>query len=248
MTTTRYPAKPPKGLRVIRDLVRFYGVVLALAIVAHFIWTRIELHRYANAANALRQQGEPGNLADLNRPPKNDPDNPVVEWRAAFGAIDEGLIADDSFLYSTSEFQFPLTSDQAAKLHTEVDRNRSALAHVDAAASKTGPAEWNVQFVSPAIDTLMPDLTNQRIVYMLIAAAALDAHQRGDDREAVGRIEQVIAAQRDLSRYPGVIGHMVADAGGEMVVFLVSKIAPDLSIQPSDQSESRSASIDQIKR
>jgi hypothetical protein len=121
------------------------------------------------------------------------------------------------------------------------------LEHAKTAAAMQGQAEWAVHFVSPAIDSLFPDLNQQRTVCDLVSVAALDAHYRSSDGEALERIGQVLAAERSMSRYPGMIGHLVSRGFGGLADSLVKRVAPDLTVQSTGDPDGRSASITQVR-
>jgi len=172
MATKRLYPKRTRA-QALRVVIRFYGIAILAALLVHFIWTRIELQKYSLAVEQLRLAGEPGTLGDLNRPMANDPGNPVPEWRAAFRAIDSSTSVDSQSFFECVSFEFPVTIEEAAKLRAIVTANRSVLEHAKTAAAMQGQAEWAVHFVSPAIDSLFPDLNQQRTVCDLVSVAAV---------------------------------------------------------------------------
>jgi hypothetical protein len=245
MATKRlYPKKTPA--QAFRAVIRFYGIALLAAMVIHFIWTRIELRKYSAAVDKLRLAGEPGTLGDLNRPPSNDPNNPVSEWRAAFHAIDPATVADETVLDDCASLKFPLTSAEREKVHALVESNRSVLEHATIASAYPEKADWAIHFMSPAIKTVFPDLKQQRTVCKLLCVAALDAHQGGDDASATRHIREVLSAERAMSRYPGIIGHLTSEGFGRMANSLVERISPDMAIESSGDESGRLPSSRQV--
>ena len=199
------------------------------------------------AVQQLHRRGELVVMSDFNHIPTGDPDNPVLEWRAAAKALAPESTGEPLYDLGLSSLEFPLNDREVTMLHKLLDSNRAALIHADAAGRKTGRPEWDIHFKEPVILMPLPDLNQQRRVASLLEAAALDAHHRGTDSEAAARLQQLLALERAMYRQPGLVGHLVGVGIGAMACDVLRKIAPDLRVG-SSQGSSQPASIDQVRR
>src|SRR5438270_9121933 len=171
-----------------------------------------------------QSQGEPVLVEDFNRPAFEDGDSPVPELRATTDAV----MPDEK--WERMGPHFPLTDRELARLRIFIDSNAEALAGADAATEKRGEPDWHVEFHSPAIAMMLPDLKRQRALARVLQAAAFDAHQRGDDAEALRRVRQMLFLSRAVYRQPFLIGNLVGVGIAAMACDTFREIAPDLRI------------------
>jgi len=245
ITTTLNPRPRRQSGRAI-SLIAL--IVVLLLVLGHVLWRNVERRRFIAAVQRLQQAGEPVLMDDFNHAATNDPNNPVPEWRAAAAALD--LVSTGNPLYrpDVGEVEFPLTDRELAMLRNVVGANRMTLAHAEVAARKTGQPAWDLTIRSlPALMSL-PDLNQQRTVARVLSAAAMDAHQRGDDAEAVARLRQMLALNRAVYRQPGIVGHLVGIGIGERTCDTLQKIAPDLRVGSSRNTGGQPASVEQARR
>ena len=220
---------------------------VALIAVGHFAWSRYERRQLLADIRQLQQAGEPILPEDFNASSGEIAGNPVPEWRAAAAAVNTTLVRDWLDPMRRAEVQLPLTPREAAALAKVVQGNQPVLLHTRAAAGMTGKPDWQLHFPSPAYGLLLPDLGQQRTVAEILCAAALEAHQRGDDAAAVEFVCQLLALQRAVFCQPVMVGHLVALGIGSLDDDTIQQIAPDLRIGTFSDSASRPARPDQIR-
>ena len=247
---------PPEGTSTLNPRARHSGravsvivlILVVLLMLGHLLWRNLERRRFMAAVQRLQQAGEPVLMDDFNHAPTNDPNNPVPEWRAAAAALNPVSTGNPLYRPDVGEVEFPLTDRELAMLRKIVDVNRATLAHAEVAARKTGPPAWDLTITSlPALMSL-PDLNQQRTVARVLGTAAMAAHQRGDDAEAVARLRQMMALNRAVYRQPGIVGHLVGIGIGERACDTLQKIAPDLRVGSSPDKGGQPASVEQVRR
>ena len=236
----------PRG-RAGKPIVMVVLLILLLLALGHLLWRNAERRRFMAAVHRLQQAGEPVLLDDFNHPPTNDPNNPVPKWRAAARALGSVTIDTPLSRLQMTDLDLPLTDREVALLRDVVNSNRTSLTDAAAAAGKPGWPDWDIHFKEPIMLLPLPDLNPQRNVATLLRGAAMDAHQRGNDAEAVGRLRQLLALERAMYRYPSIVGHLVGVGIGATASDTLGKIAPDLRIGSSPDS-GQPASVEQINR
>jgi hypothetical protein len=219
-------------------------VAIAILPVAHFGWLLHETWRFDAAVEAIHARGEPVLIEDFNHPPHSDPENPAPLWCAAAAAIDADSLPD----IRPGEVEFPLTRREASRLRELTEQNEKPLALARSAASKTGPAEWDVRITSPVMSISHPELRQQGQLLRLLVIAAYDAHQRGDDVRAVELVREMLALERDLYRHPAMVGHYTALTAGAWAASVLDNIAPDLRIGASGASDGVAVSLASARR
>ncbi len=210
-------------------------------------------YRVRRAGRALAQQ-----VADFRRAgdrvlpcdfvpavPITDADNAALDLRAAAAAIDVQSKAWGDF--SRVRSGLPLLDVERPRVRGAVEENRDALAHVDRAQRKSA-FDWGLRIKSPVIHTLYPDLNPQRELSNLLRAAAVDAHDRGDDAEALRRIDQCLFLSRGVAQQPAVVAHLVALGIGAMAADTVGQVAPALRIGSGRGKQPGAPTREQVKR
>lgn len=218
---------------------RWISLALAAGFVGVYLFTGWEHWRLERALDRLRRAGEPVVRADFARPPSNDPNNPVPRWRAAGDAVDSTGVILPSEQFDDWPPKLPLTSEDAARLNRVVRENATPLSLAAAASRLHGRAEWNIP-VSDSRDLLSDGLAKQQgALSEILDAAALDAHLRGNDAEAVDRVEELLAQQRAVYSLPTLVDHLAADGIGERTCRTLDRILPTLRIGPGGVDPSR---------
>jgi len=198
------------------------------------------LHRH-------RALGEPVAPEDFNQAVEAAGANPATDLLASAGAIQTPAESQsrDDFL---GDAHLPLTPREVENLRRLIAMNHASLTHAEALRDKQAQAVWGVHFVSPVFNTLMRELNGQRNVARLLRAAALEAHQRGDDAEAVERVRQLLLQARALYRHPGfIVAHLVTVGVNDLAADVARELAPDLEIGPPHDGR-QPASPEQIRR
>ena len=218
-------------------------LVFVLAVViAHLFWGAHERRKFMADIQRYQAAGEPVLPEDFARLQISGPDDPVAEWLAAAGAVN---LPED---FSNSDLRFPLTDAESKMLREIVQTNTSALAHAKAASRLHGTPDWKLDFTAPTILIKVGPLTTARHLSHLLGAAAMDAHQRGDDAEAVERIIELLAQRNALSQQPGVIAHLVGLGVSALACDRLERIVPDLRIAADQTGAAHPASPVQVRQ
>lgn len=228
----------PRRRRWILRAILVLVLILILLPIGYWGWGVYQRHLLNEVIAKLHAAGEPVLPEDFNNSSTTDSENPVPELRAAAEMLPHDLDIDESaadeaemekwsaVLYA----EFPLTATESSTLREIVAAHQAALAHIDAAFHKTGRADWQIRFESPVIRKRLTDLNRQRTVAKLLRLAVMDAHQRGDDAEAIKRVREMLLVSRSLYSCPFLVGHLVAVGDGDMAMDAVEGITPDLRI------------------
>lgn len=233
---------PVRKGRLILAIVLFLLVGL---VFAHLAWTNYERRKLLAAIQSYRQAGEPVLPEDFAPSSDDDPDNPVREWRAAAAAVQQ---LDRTLMDRADWVSVPLADQEDKQIRQVLEPNQSALGHAEAASRMHGMADWKIQFVSPTLSFVLPDLNRQRMLAQMLRRAALDAHFRHDDAEAVERVYQISAQSRAMQRHPSLVAHLVAIGVEALACDTVQVIGPELQIGVTSDAAEHPASPAQIRK
>lgn len=233
-------ARADKKRRRRRFGVRALLPLLVLVPVGYALWNSVERSALDSLVARYHAQGIPIRPEDFAPESGADsPDNPAPELEAAAAALEP--VASDAAYYGA---EFPLTPRESAQLEQFVKSNAEPLSHVDSAFAKTGVADWKIPVQSPVLAYTNSKLNPQHDLALLLKFAAMDAHRRGDDDEAVRRVRQLLFVARANYGQPGLIGHMLVASHLFNACRAVREILPDLSI---DHGATRPAASGQVR-
>lgn len=223
------------------------GIALLLIvglILAHVFWTNYERNRLLAAIQRYRDAGEPVLPEDFAPSVGDEPGDPVPEWRAAAAAVHE---LDRDSMGRADWISVPLTPEEDQRLRQVLEPNQSALAHARAASELHGRADWKIRMVSPSINVLLPDLNKQRELAQMLRRAALDAHFRHDDAEAVERIRQIVAQSHAMQMHPSLVAHLVAIGIEALACDTAKTIGSELQIGGASGAAGHPATPEQVR-
>lgn len=243
---TDAPDKPRPRRRGRTVLLVLLGLFL-LVLGSHAYWGHYNGRKLAHATEALRAAGEPMTAADLRQPPVPDDRNAAVLLRAAAKGIDQETEAWKAFeevQWPAVGTRLPLPPGDRAASQRAIDENEAAFPLVAAAVNREG-VDWGVDY-TPGFFTLLPDLNEQRTLAQLLEAAALVAHEQGDDARAVSYLEQVDFIGRALGRQSTLVTTLVSCGIAELHTRGLSEIAPDLKVSDSDPAAVPAAQVRRV--
>jgi len=209
-------------------------VLLLVVLLAAMQWgaNRRAAHGIAKDLAAYRAAGEPANVEELNAWPflrGGSGENAVPLLRAAGAGADP---ASAPFRAAVRALHPPPLDDaEVAALGALVSAQADVLAKLDE-ASACARVDWEPQFKSPVMAGLAPptDLTQQMAVAQLLEAAALAAHARGDDAEALRRVGQMRFVGAALDYQPSAMSHLVALSCEARAGRAATGLAPELRV------------------
>jgi hypothetical protein len=221
-------------------LVLFLAPLLGL--ILHGFWGRGQRRALDRIMAAYRTAGEPTVAQDLETPYVSDEDNAALGLRAAAGALNTKSEAWQR--WDALDHVLPMTDEERDAARRMLEENEKVLAQLDVALDKPA-ADWQIHPRPPVISLLLPDLAPQRQVARLLSAAALDAHLRGDDAEALRRILQIRKLARAMDQYTHcLIVCLVARGIRSSSDETLFQIAPDLRVPPAAAKTVRTLQAD----
>ena len=227
-------AAPPRRRRKwLRRAGAALLVLLLLALAARWGAGRRADKGLGAELAAYRAAGEPANVEELNRWTalrSGEGDNAVPLLRAAAAGINPNSPA---WKAGTNALHgLPVSDAEAAALEALAAEGAESLALLDEAVAKPR-IDWDPQYRSPVMLNLaMPtDLGEQRGLLQLAQAAALAAHRRGDDVEALRRVGQMVFIGRALDHQPALIYHLVALGCDAAAARVLAQMAPEIRVR-----------------
>ncbi|MDB5323924.1 MAG: hypothetical protein JWN40_5555 [Phycisphaerales bacterium] len=197
-------------------------------IVAHGWWARSSERELDEQIRAYAAAGEAIYPADLNDRPVADADNAVIALRAAMGLMKDS--AAEWRTFGQVDLRLPMSRAVGRMVSTVLEGNRAALRRLDEAAEKPG-ADWGMRFESPLLMARPEGLPGALHATVLLRAAALYAHDQGDELEALRRVRQMLAVARIVDRQGLEEAHAAALAIAAMAARAACEIAPDLKLR-----------------
>ncbi|MEA2733633.1 MAG: hypothetical protein QOE14_84 [Humisphaera sp.] len=224
MDERKYPEPKRWGRRFLAALA-----LLALLLVGGFwgwiVNGRGELDRQVAA---YRAAGEPIEMGDFVVVGVADDDNAAVSLREA-ARLDEKSEIWKTYVGFTREFRLPLTDKEVAAIRDVVAANPAAFEQVDE-AMKRNSLDWKIPFKSPAIQILLPDLHQQRVLARLMVHRAMLNDQRGDHAAAIADLRRAMFVGRAVGQQPVLIANLVSVGIASMTADALLEMSPGLKI------------------
>lgn len=220
-------------------------VVLCL-VVAYSLWRSHQRNSFLAAIRRYHEAGEAVLPEDFAPSVRDDPDNPVPQWRAAAAALKQ-LDPELTRRGDLRILSVPLTAAEYDFNRQLLEPNEHALAVARAASRMHGQPDWRIRFPIPAIYSQYPDLNAQRKLARMLKRAALGAHYKADDSEALERTREMIAQSRTMERHPTLVAHLVAIGLEALACDLACTIGPELHVGFDSDGSVRPASTAQLR-
>jgi len=214
--------------------------IVSIPVVGHFGWGMCEQWRLVGRIEAMRSAGEPMWPEDFANRDLPDAQNAAADLLAAekFAHMD----GRDGAWLSDLDPGRKLTPGEIVRLETLLKARQESLDRAKAAAGQND-AEWGIQIKSPVMMTLLPSLNKQRMLAHLLRAAAIAAHARGHDDEAIQWALVMQKQARFTSMQPALISHLVGLGIATMNADMLERWLPTLRIG----ADTGMARPDQIK-
>lgn len=238
--TTRVRSRPVRWGRV---FVMSFVLLLLVGLLLHWMWTIGARRRLDAQVAVYRAAGEPIEPADFTVAGVADADNAAIDLRAAHAAIDRDSQAWTTFEKLDEEPALPLRPDELALIRRLVSANASVFPKLASATTKPA-VDWQIVFTTPVLQTLLPDLKQQRELARFLRADALLAHTDGDHARALSRASEILFESRAIGKQPLLVPHLVSIGLSRTASELAAEIAPDLRI---GDSEPRAATPQQVR-
>jgi hypothetical protein len=188
-------------------------------------WSEKALDRQIRAYAAL---GEPIYVSELDDKPLPDEQNAALPLRQATERLKFSPL--DRVNLDAARLRLPLTPAQGRLISNLVQSNSASLRALDDGASRPC-ASWNERLRSPV--RAMPGESFDAYLDLahLLRAAILQAHQDGDEAEAIDRLEQMLAVSRIIDSQGSAPAHLTAISIAALAARTAGEIAPELRVR-----------------
>ncbi len=215
-------------------VLKWIGIVL-LAIILAAVLFRVVVGYWADSKlqaelDAIAARGEPIRWADLARPPIPDEQNAAVLYREAVRSPFLKRISDGG-----AQLRDLLLSREWRDKHK--DTLEQLLTDAEPAlrlcrdARSRGRIHWEIDF-HLAPEEMVPSGAGNagQTLVTLICLAAISAHDRADDTEAVEYLRDAMAYARSLHHVPVLISHLLYLSHTDRIGQTVEQIAPSFQV------------------
>jgi hypothetical protein len=224
-----------KRLVVIVVLVVGVGVPVGLS-----IWGNVEQHRFRITMDRLHAAGEPITPDQLPADSLPDDQNASLDYQAAAHLVATTRPSWKSFDLSTDGSYLYPPSDKARKnIGLIVTENNAALLRAASARGKQS-GSWHDPFNAPTITIFAKlDFGSVRDLANLLWLESMDAHLRGDDRQALNSLTDLLALADASEKRPTLIAHLVADGIVNLAGTGIAILSPDITVDKNGATRSQ---------
>jgi hypothetical protein len=226
VTHRRRVLKPRRSLFALA--ARCVVVLVLVLFAAHWGFGRYADAKLRQDLARLRATGVPIYPADFSGPPVPDADNAALDLIAAGEFLGRPSEVMDRFNRTLDESALPLDGDEAEGIAAAVQYGYEALERVDRAMQK--PAVRWPQIGGDLLALRKLAWNDVSRVTWLSGAAALAAHQRGNDAEALRHVGRMLFVADAVGQDPDIIAQTAAGAMRARAAGAVFQIAPDLRV------------------
>lgn len=223
---------PPRFRWLIRIGIGVAIVLVGMGVL-RWTWGQVMEARLEAAVQAIRDKGEPIDLADLNPAGVPDAQNAAGYYRQA---MQQWPRVNGKYITGTDWFEDPdihsdPISDNAAYLEyarpaIDLLRQAAAAPHVD----------WGVRVTRPTMNMLMPHLGKSRSLARVVCDAIERAAAVGDTTLAVELTDLLLNLADDVSESPSLISYLVSIS---IKALAVGELADSIDAAPLNNPEHR---------
>lgn len=212
------------------------GVVVVVTLVMTGIISR-KPNPVAVVIAEIKARHEPWELADFPMPKTKPEDNAISLYRRAWERLKENAeevqLVEDLELNPTP---YPMTAEKLTKIDAILLREAEALKDLHAGTTRSG-VDWGLPLLTATNDWWV-ELPWGKIVQLvkLSRAAAIRAHQRGEERAAISHLRDILGFSQAIRKIPLLLPALVATASETPVNTLIQKMALELNFNGSQLS------------
>lgn len=223
--------------RILAVLVPFFVAVVALRVW----WGHLAGSRLQAAIDRYRAAGQPVFPSDFNPPAVPDDNNAALMLLDAIAAIVHPAEVSPELKDANGKVDFSevMSAFRAANqgpaaeylddVRVLVQANEEALRLAREARAMTD-VDWGIEFSSPLINAMLPNLQGHRQLAKLLCVSALYYHRIGDDFAAVEALRDTLRLSAAVGGKPTLIAHLVSVAVSALATSAVESIASGLII------------------
>ena len=238
--------RPPAGPAVRGWAARRPGraalvALVALVLAVRLVWGWGTSRRLDAAIEDVRRVGHPTRGDEVVFEPLPDRENAWAVFMRAHGGIKPGV---DSPRSSILEYpSYPPYGPEWEQVASESEAENADAFRIARTARPLARAQTR-QGVASANTAAAPGLNTVRHLANILADGAAYRHLRGDDREAVERLRDVLHLAASLRQDPFLISQLVAIGIDALACDAAQQIAPTLRLDPGDP---KSATAGQVR-
>jgi hypothetical protein len=219
---------PPRYRWLKRSIVAYLLVALILFGVRIW-WGKFAQRKLDAGIAAIRAQGEPALVADLNKDKVPDADNAAHYYNLATAQLNPNAESPAASNYVYRDYPpYPKKWFALAEASAKANQPAFALARE---ARKHPRVQWSVMYSSPLANFLLPHLNGIRNLANHVGDNALLEHFNGNDAEAIEEIKDTWAMSRAVEEQPFLISHLVGVGIRALALNRLEVIAPELTIE-----------------
>ena len=188
------PNPPPwQGARRLSFIV---GATLIAAAIIWIAWLHIAQTRYDAMIAAARARGEPLALTDFPRPAVADNDNAATYWHRAITALAPvDCPANSNFTFPAA----PPYPQQWFDLENAASAANAQAIQFSLDAARRRQVDWGPPPATPFFKVMLPNLNKFRELANQLGDAALEAHFKRNDAEALRRVDALLDLSDDIA-------------------------------------------------
>lgn len=226
--------------RWIKLVFTIFLLLVAGCIAWYWLWGNRKAQNLWAELAALKAAGHPITAADLAQKSVPDERNAALLLRRAADLIDpasEAWQAYDRMEFPRLGSRLPLRDDEREILRRVVEQNKEVFALVGRARQLT-EFDWQIDCSAGPLNVDFKPFSAQRRLANLLQAAAMIAHEDGDDATAIERAEQVGFISHAVGTAPNLITALISSGIASMQVKLLDEMSPSLRIGDDSTSVS----------
>lgn len=229
------PLSLPKRPRRRRSWRWRIGMTLLSLLVSTFVGQAIRGHfaqrAFEQAIADLKSSGQPILAADFAPPVLADGDNAAIDILAAAAHIDRDSDAWKAFEnIELGQLALPLDPAEVSQIEAMLKQHALTLAVLEK-FSKKRDAAWAVDPAQMSILQDVPGTAESRSLALLLANAALLAHQQQRDAQAIAHLRQMLNLSRAIDQQETFVAHLVSIGVAALAGEVAAAIAPDLRFE-----------------
>lgn len=227
----------PPRFRWLKRLGLLTLVLILLLVGLRFYWGHIWSSQFEDQLQAIRDRGEPIDVADFNPPPPPENENGAMYLRQAMQTWptipgDSRRITDHPWYDEWPSVSADPITDHAAYLN-----DVEAILKLIDRADQTEAFDWGIPTASPVINNLIPQLGELRGLGRLMEDAAERAMDAGRPALALNLMRSIdVLAESCQSPPVSLIEHLVGTSLRALAIGMVETHLPRLNRKQVDET------------
>jgi len=199
------------------------GMLLVGIAGLHFWWAGYVERRWAQVIAEAQAAGEPVLPEDFNAATIADDENAAVLYLRAADMVRDN--AELSRLAARGQSPSQLTAETLEEIGRQLDAHDFFFNLLREARERKGLA-WPIEYKSPLLNVMLPDLAHSRACAGLLVLKARWAADQGEVGAAISAVRDVYGLADALSAWPSLLAHMHAVAMNHQGALTLEALLP----------------------